>query len=190
MTREEILEKINNYNNKIQEKLNSFITGCYSLEEVSKKEYQVQKTVELNRIYLQGYVLDSKLCKYFQEKGIANYSLEFLKDYINKNFNPLDEDYSIYYLALSLYEEALEIEELIDGKVKLEMDFLSNYIPQIKSLDKVGRNDLLKEYEILKEILMKRLKDKFREEDSRMIILILNDIINYFLNGYPKMENN
>lgn len=70
------------------------------------------------------------------------------------------------------------------------MDFLSNYIPQIKSLDKVGRNDLLKEYEILKEILMKRLKDKFREEDSRMMILILNDIINYFLNGYPKMENN
>lgn len=190
MTREEILEKINNYNNKIQEKLNSFITGCYSLEEVSKKEYQVQKTVELNRIYLQGYVLDSKFCKYFQKKGIANYSLEFLKDYINKNFNPLDEDYSIYYLALSLYEEALEIEELIDGKVKLEMNFLSNYIPQIKSLDKVGRNDLLKEYEILKEILMKRLKDKFREEDSRMMILILNDIINYFLNDYPKMENN
>lgn len=35
MTRKEILEKINNYNNKIQEKLNSFITGCYSLEEVS-----------------------------------------------------------------------------------------------------------------------------------------------------------
>lgn len=117
MTRKEILEKINNYNNKIQEKLNSFITGCYSLEEVSKKEYQVQKTVELNRIYLQGYVLDSKFCKYFQEKGIANYSLEFLKDYINKNFNPLDEDYSIYYLALSLYEEALEIEELMMVKL-------------------------------------------------------------------------
>ena len=35
MTRKEILEKINNYNNKIQEKLNNFITGCYSLEEVS-----------------------------------------------------------------------------------------------------------------------------------------------------------
>lgn len=190
MNIEEILEKINNYNNKIQEELNNFTTGCYSLEEMSNGEYRVQKTVELNRIYLQGYVLDSKLCTYFQEKGIANYSLEFLKDYINKNFKTLDEDYSPYYEALSLYEKALEIEKLIDGKVKLEMDFLSNYIPQIKSLDKVRRNDLLKEYKILKEILMKRLKDKFREEDSEKMTLILNNIINYFLNGYPSIKNN
>ena len=190
MNIEETLVKINNYNNKIQEELNNFTTGCYSLEEVSKGEYQVQKKFELNKIYLQGYVLDSKLCKYFQEKGVINYSLENLKEYINQNFKNLDEDYSTYYEALSLYEKALEIEELVDSKVKLEMDFLSNYIPQIKSLDKVSRNDFLKEYKILKEELIKILKGEFGKENSEKMILILNDIINYFLNGYPKIKDN
>ncbi len=89
MAKEEILLKLENYDKNIQEKLQDFITGCFSLKESSNGQYQVQKTIELNKIYFQGYVLDSKICKNLKEDNVTDYSLTTLKNYLNKNFNNL-----------------------------------------------------------------------------------------------------
>ena len=45
MAKEEILLKLENYDKNIQEKLQDFITGCFSLKESSNGQYQVQKTI-------------------------------------------------------------------------------------------------------------------------------------------------
>ena len=87
MAKEEILLKLENYDKNIQEKLQDFITGCFSLKESSNGQYQVQKTIELNKIYFQGYVLDSKICQNLKEDNVTDYSLTTLKNYLNKNFN-------------------------------------------------------------------------------------------------------
>ena len=134
MAKEEILLKLENYDKNIQEKLQDFITGCFSLKESSNGQYQVQKTIELNKIYFQGYVLDSKICKNLKEDNVTDYSLTTLKNYLNKNFNNLEVDCTPYYEALILYEKANVLEDMIDEKIELEIDFLSEYVEEIKIL--------------------------------------------------------
>mgnify|MGYP006946817299 CR=1 FL=1 len=134
MNVKEIILKVSAYNKQIEEQLEDFTTGCYTLKETSAGKYQVQKTTLLNKIYLQGYILDSKLCRQFKANNITNYSLTNLRDYITKNYNNLDTDYTSYYQALSLYEKANNLEELIDDKIELEIDLLSNYEKDIERI--------------------------------------------------------
>ena len=101
MIMKEILLILDKYNKNIQDKLQDFVTGCYFLEESSNGKYQVQKTIELNKIYFQGYVLESPLCKKLRENNVDDYSLTDLKEYINKNFNDLEIDCTPYYEAFA-----------------------------------------------------------------------------------------
>ena len=68
--------EINKYNERINEKIFVFLNKCTELEEISNHNYELQKTLELNKIFFQGYVLDSDLCKYFKENNIPNYSIK------------------------------------------------------------------------------------------------------------------
>ena len=60
----ESLKKIREYDQVINNKLLSFITSSIMFEETSNHKFEIQKNIKLNKIYLQGYVLDSPICKY------------------------------------------------------------------------------------------------------------------------------
>lgn len=184
----EIILKVSAYNKQIEEQLEDFTTGCYTLKETSAGKFQVQKTTLLNKIYLQGYILDSKLCKQFKANNITNYSLTNLRDYITKNYNNLDTDYTSYYQALSLYEKANNLEELIDDKIELEIDLLSNYEKDIEKLkyQELKKEQLVAFYKEIKEKLVKKLTNNIMASQTKnSILIILNDVFEFFWSGYP-----
>lgn len=188
MNVKEIILKVSAYNKQIEEQLEDFTTGCYTLKETSAGKYQVQKTTRLNKIYLQGYILDSKLCRQFKANNITNYSLTNLKDYITKNYNNLDTDYTSYYQALSLYEKANNLEELIDDKIELEIDLLSNYEKDIEKLkyQELKKEQLVAFYKEIKEKLVKKLTNNIMASQTKnSILIILNDVFEFFWSGYP-----
>ena len=191
MIKEEIMLKIDDYNKSIEEKLTHFINGCYLLKDSSNGNYQVQKTITENKIYFQGYVLDSKLCQKFKENNIKDYSLANLKDYISKYFNDLDTDYTPYYQALSLYEEATNLEDLIDEKIKLEIDFIHSFVKEIEILkyQEIASEKLVSLYKEIKEKLLKNLsRSNPSIQVQNNIIIILNDIFSFFWSGYPAIS--
>ena len=188
MNVKEIILKVSAYNKQIEEQLEDFTTGCYTLKETSAGKYQVQKTTPLNKIYLQGYILDSKLCRQFKANNITNYSLTNLRDYITKNYNNLDNDYTSYYQAMSLYEKANNLEELIDDKIELEIDLLSNYEKDIEKLkyQELKKEQLVAFYKEIKEKLVKKLTNNIMASQTKnSILIILNDVFEFFWNGYP-----
>ena len=188
MAKEEILLKLENYDKNIQEKLQDFITGCSSLNESSNGQYQVQTTIELNKIYFQGYVLDSKICKNLKEDNVTDYSLTTLKNYLNKNFNNLEVDCTPYYEALILYEKANALEDMIDEKIELEIDFLSEYVEEIKILkyEVITKNKFFDFYKDIKEKLVKTLlSEQVSDITKNNYINILNNIFDFFWSGYP-----
>lgn len=188
MNVKEIILKVSAYNKQIEEQLEDFTTGCYTLKETSAGKYQVQKTIILNKIYLQGYILDSKLCRQFKANNITNYSLTNLRDYITKNYNNLDTDYTSYYQALSLYEKANNLEELIDNKIELEIDLLSNYEKDIEKLkyQELKKEQLVAFYKEIKEKLVKKLTNNIMASQTKnSILIILNDVFEFFWSGYP-----
>lgn len=188
MNVKEIILKVSAYNKQIEEQLEDFTTGCYTLKETSAGKYQVQKTTRLNKIYLQGYILDSKLCRQFKANNITNYSLTNLKDYITKNYNNLDTDYTSYYQALSLYEKANNLEELIDDKIELEIDLLSNYEKDIEKLkyQELKKEQLVAFYKEIKEKLVKKLTNNIMASQIKnSILIILNDVFEFLWSGYP-----
>ena len=188
MNVKEIILKVSAYNKQIEEQLEDFTTGCYTLKETSAGKYQVQKTTPLNKIYLQGYILDSKLCRQFKANNITNYSLTNLRDYITKNYNNLDTDYTSYYQAMSLYEKANNLEELIDDKIELEIDLLSNYEKDIEKLkyQELKKEQLVAFYKEIKEKLVKKLTNNIMaSQPKNSILIILNDVFEFFWSGYP-----
>lgn len=188
MNVKEIILKVSAYNKQIEEQLEDFTTGCYTLKETSAGKYQVQKTTLLNKIYLQGYILDSKLCRQFKANNITNYSLTNLRDYITKNYNNLDNDYTSYYQAMSLYEKANNLEELIDDKIELEIDLLSNYEKDIEKLkyQELKKEQLVAFYKEIKEKLVKKLTNNIMAiQTKNSILIILNDVFEFFWSGYP-----
>ena len=98
--------EVEKYNQQINEKLFNFITKCSELEELSGHKFEIQKTIELNKIYFQGYVLDSEICKYLKGNMVNNYSIKQLRNFINQYENKFNKDLSSYYIALELYELA------------------------------------------------------------------------------------
>ena len=91
--------EVENYNQKINDKIFNFIIKFSELEELSNHYYGIQKTLELNKNYFQCYVLESYLCKYLKENTNQDYSISQLKEIMNQYATNSSEDYSSYYLA-------------------------------------------------------------------------------------------
>ena len=71
--------EIDKIQDEINNKMFNFITNANQLVELSKDDYQIEKTIKLNKISLKSYILDSPCCSSLQENNITNYSAEELK---------------------------------------------------------------------------------------------------------------
>lgn len=179
---------------KIQNKINSemfnFITKANELVELSEDDYQIEKTLKLNKISLKGYVLDSECCVNLSANNINDYSIDELKNYLIQYEKSFNVDYSNYFLALSLYEAIEEIENLVDNKVNLEIQKINELIPNINNIKSISQNEFEKLYLNLKNQLDNYFKDNSLNEKSYNIcIQILNDIFNFYINGYPNIPD-
>lgn len=178
--------EVEKYNQQITEKLFNFTTKCSELEEISEHKYEMQKTIELNKIYFQGYVLDSDICNYIKDNTSNNYSINDLKNYMNMWEQNSNEDLSSYHMALELYELADSLEDLIDTKVEYEMKKLYELTSVIGEIENANSNEYETIYNRIKgEITSNYLNLNLMDDNAFGIcIQMLNDIFNYFVSGY------
>lgn len=93
--------EIDKIHDDINNKIFNFITKANELVELSDDDYQIERTLKLNKISLKGYVLDSDCCKNLNN-NITDYSIDELKNYLIQYEKLFNSNYSKYYLAISL----------------------------------------------------------------------------------------
>lgn len=178
---------IDKIHDDINNKMFNFITNANELVELSEDMYQIERTIKLNKISLKGYILDSTCCKVLEENHISNYSIEELKQYLMKYEQTSNDDYSSYYLAISLYELLETIEKLVDNKIELEMNKLSELVPSIREIENITDNNYENLYNQIKNQLSNDYLNKNLIDDKsfNICVQIMNDIFNYYISGYP-----
>ncbi len=183
----ESYDKIDKIYDDINSKLWYFTTKASELVELSKDDYQIEKSLMLNKISLKGYVLDSDVCSQLNDD--KNYSIEELKNFIIDYGKLYNKDCLNYVLALSLYELIENIENLVNLKINLEFNELSNLILDIYDIKNANKNDYNNLYNNLKMQLDDYFKSqKINEKVYNICIQILNDIFNFYINGYPNIS--
>lgn len=182
--------EIDKIHDDINNKIFNFITKANELVELSEDDYQIEKTLMLNKISLKGYVLDSELCTSLNENDITDYSIEELKQYLEQYEKTYNTDYSRYLLAISLYELIEDIEKQVDTKIDLEINELSGIIQNISNIKNVDKSNYEKIYMNSKNQLIDYYEAKKLDDKSYNIcIQILNDIFNFYISGYPTIPD-
>lgn len=182
--------EIDKIHDDINKTMFSFITKANELVELSEDDYQIEMTLRLNKISLKGYVLDSELCMQLHENNITDYSIDELKQYLTQYEKTYNTDCLKYLLALSLYEQVEQIEKLVDSKIDLEIKELSKIISDLTTISNVDKSEYEKLYTNLKNQLDEYYKNqKLDEKSYNICVQILNDIFNFYINGYPNIPN-
>lgn len=182
--------EIDKIHDDINNKLFGFITKANELVELSEDDYQIEKSLLLNKISLKGYVLDSELCMQLHENNITDYSIDELKQYLTQYEKTYNTDCLKYLLALSLYEQIEQIEKLVESKVNLEIKELNNIISEINTILNIDKSEYEKLYINSKNQLDNYYKNKKLDDKSYNIcIQILNDIFNFYISGYPTIPD-
>lgn len=182
--------EIDKIHDDINNKIFNFITKANELVELSEDDYQIEKTLMLNKISLKCYVLDSDLCNKLSENNINDYSINELKNYIIQYERSFDTDYSQYLLALSLYELIEDVEKQVDSKIELEISELSNIIKSISDIKNTDKTNYENLYYNFKSQLDDCFKEnKLDEKSYGICIQILNDIFNFYISGYPNIPD-
>lgn len=182
--------EIDKIQDEINNKMFNFITNANQLVELSEDDYQIEKTIKLNKISLKSYILDSSCCSSLQENNITNYSVEELKKFFVKYEKIYNEDLSKYYLAFSLYEMLEGIEKLVDKKIEREISEISNIFDDIINI----KNKVSSEYEKLyfdskNKIDIEYKNNKINDKAYNLCIQLLNDIFNFYMRGYPNIPD-
>ncbi len=182
--------EIDRIHDDINKAMFNFITKANELVDLSEDNYQIEKSLLLNKISLKGYVLDSDCCIQLNNNNITNYSIEELKNFLIQYEKSFNSDCSNYLLALSLYEMIEDIEMQVDSKIELETNELGNIISNIKSIKNINKDEYENLYYNLKTQLDNYFKDnKLNEKSYNLCIQILDDIFNFYISGYPNIPD-
>ena len=180
-----LLAKLDKINNDFNSMLSKFVIDASNLVELSEDDYQIEKTFKLNKISLKGFVLESPCCVLLKDKGFNDYSIDELKSYLVQYENQFNEDCYKYQLALKLYELIEELEKIYNSKIQCELDILEQIVPNIKDIQNTDKSKYEECYFEYKNTISNNVLDN----TSNMYIQFLNDVINYYLNGYPTIPD-
>ena len=189
-----ILESYNNIK-KIQSVINdnlvTFLTKAAELVEMSEDMYQIEKSIKFNKISLKSYILDSECCIALKNNNIADYTIDELKSYLENFENVENKDCSSYYLAISLYELLENIEKDVENKINLENKLLLQFDGALGNIEGINVEEREALYNKVKVTLTNNYwrKGVITEENFGILIEMLNDIFNYYVNGYPTIPN-
>lgn len=189
-----ILESYNNIK-KIQSVINdnlvTFLTKAAELVEMSEDMYQIEKSIKFNKISLKSYILDSECCIALKNNNIADYTIDELKSYLENYENVENKDCSSYYLAISLYELLENIEKDVENKINLEIQLLLQFDGALGNIEGINVEEREALYNKVKVTLTNNYwrKGVITEENFGILIEMLNDIFNYYVNGYSTIPN-
>lgn len=185
---------IDKIHDDINNKIFQFVTKATELIDLSEDMYQVERTIKLNKISLKGYILDSPCCTFLKDNNVIDYTIDDLKNYLVKYEQFSNEDCSPYYLAITLYELLEKIESLVDTKIELEINKLSELAQIVNEIKNINNENYETLYNEIKNQLNNDYLNKNLIDDKafNICIQILNDIFNYYISGYSDIpiENN
>ena len=185
----EIFTEKQNYDEKYNSLMFDFLTKAYELVELSEDLYQVENTIKLNQISLKDYILNSEICNFLKKNNFNNYSIEDLKEYMQKCENQNISNIASYKLALELYEKLEEIKNIENLKINYEISQMGNLLDNInnvKNIDKDKYQELYKD--LLQQVKVKYLDNNLIDNKlNEYLVQILNDIFNYYLYGNKKI---
>ena len=182
--------EINRIQQEVNNKMLNFITKANELVDLSEDDYQIERTLKLNKISLKGYVLESELCMQLKDNNIIGYTIDELKNYLAQYEKTYNTDCLKYLLALSLYEQIENIEKLVDSKIDLEIKKLSKLISNINTILNIDKSEYEKVYINYKTQLDNYYKNaKLDDKAYNICIQILNDIFNFCISGYPNIPD-
>ncbi len=182
----EVYEKIESLNNEIDGSLTNFVIHANQLVELSEDDYQIEKTIRLNKISLKDYILNSSCCLTLKENDITHYSLEELEQFLVQYEERFHEDLSRYYLAISLYQQLENIESLVDSKIEMEITAVSYYYGDIQFIKKHDKKEYETLYGAIKEAIAIDYKhDKLTHQEYLIYIKLVDDIFEFYNIGYP-----
>ena len=182
----EVYEKIESLNNEIDGSLTDFIIHANQLVELSEDDYQIEKTIRLNKISLKDYILNSSCCLTLKENDITHYSLEELEQFLVQYEERFHEDLSRYYLAISLYQQLENIESLVNSKIEMEITAVSYYYGDIQLIKKQDKKEYETLYGAIKEAIAIDYKhDKLTHQEYLIYIKLVDDIFEFYNIGYP-----
>lgn len=182
--------EIDKLHDEISNKLFNFINKANELVEASSDDYQLEKTLLLNKISLKSYILDSECCNELKKNNIENYTIDELKNYLKQFSESYADDYYRYFLAVSLYEIIEEIEKLTKDKIELEIKEISILAPSINNIKNINQEEYEKLYLNIKSQLENLNKEnKLEEKSYNICIQLLNEIFNFYISGYPTIPD-
>lgn len=181
----EIFTEKQNYDDKFNNLMFNFVARAYELVDLSQDLYQVEHTIKLNKISLKDYILNSEVCNFLKDNNVSNYSIQDLKEFMDRYEKQNISDITSYRLALDLYEKLEELENLESQKIDYEITRLSNILEEVSEI----KNTNKEQYQKLYNDILLQVKEKYLDNnliDDKMnnyIVQILNDIFNFYLYG-------
>ena len=167
----EIFTEKQNYDEKYNNLMFSFVTKAYELVDLSEDLYQLERTIKLNQISLKDYILNSEICSFLKNNNINNYSIEDLKEFMQKYENQNISDITSYKLALELYEKLDEIKNIENAKIDYEINRMSNILQDIRNVENIDKD----KYQYLYNRLLEQIKVKYLDNN------FIDDKINNYI---------
>lgn len=182
---ENIIAEKKNYDVRYHSLVSDFLMKAYELVDLSEGIYQIEHSIKLNQISLKDYVLNSDMCTLLKNNNINNYSIDELKKYLEQYEYQSLANVNSYKLAIELYEQLDEIEQMENEQINYELDSLSGYLEKFKEIKTINKE----EYSNLYNYLMEQVKEKYNQNIFREdIVIMINDIFNYYLYGNKNIE--
>ena len=217
LTNQEKVDRIKVYQTLIEsmiqesnydENLLEFINLGKELADMSNGVYQIQESLDDNKISLKGHILDSELVQDLKNKGIDEYTLSDLKTVYLPDYE-VEHNTKLYEtsVAINLYEQVERLESI----ERKEMEIIARNLKDIVGKDLISRvnengsigrdgvtiNQSDKSIDQLKDDYTKALK-KIDElyvneglldlKSKNAVVFMLNKLFDYYKNGNKKIS--
>ena len=158
-----------------------FIQDANEMVTVSDGSFQIDDSLEYNKIALKGNILESDLVKELNSKGIKDFTPEDLRT-IHIPFYEQEHNIKLIEtsLAIKLYEQIENIEKINQNKIEILHKNLKYILGKDIITKTIKKNNIEEAMNKIDELHTKNILDL---KTKNIILQILNQLLNYYQNN-------
>lgn len=181
------IQRINNYS-LYSQSLYQYLQNSGELVNLTEELYQIEDTLELNRISLKGMILESNLCKFLDNSGIS-YTLPELRSYLYQQYSNDNLDIEVIDKEITLYETIEDLVNFENNQIDGLAHVISNILKEKSYLNRKQDLKLLKENKIKIEMKIDKMYEtKVLDAVTKDLLLnMINQIFNNYMNIQAKL---
>ena len=175
------LIELNIQESKYNEQMIKFIQDANEMVTVSDGSFQLNDSLEHNKIALKGNILESDLVKELNSKGIKDFTPEDLRT-IHIPFYEQEHNIKLIEtsLAIKLYEQIENIEKINQNKIETLHKNLKYILGKDIITKTIKKNNIEEAMNKIDELHTKNILDL---KTKNIILQILNQLLNYYQNN-------